>query len=168
MRLTGTGAPADNNMSIFSNARRWIPLSSSAVSTTLRSAAGEAKIMVVSPAIAASASAVAVRVAGLVTDIFGVTDVAPIAGPNNAKGANPAKRLEPGATCKVDCNRWVSADNFWWVYRTPLAGPVEPEVNNTAASASGVGSGWSAFGVYRCPAYWVAKWYIEPLSPKSR
>src|SRR5690625_4346453 len=124
--------------------------------------------MVVPPAIAASASAVAVRVAGLVTDILGVTEVAPIAGPNSAKGANPAKRLEPGATCKVDGKRWVSADSFWWVYRTPLAGPVEPEVNSTAAQASGLGSGRSAFGVYRCPAYWEAKRYIEPLSPKSR
>src|SRR5690625_4838648 len=124
--------------------------------------------MVVSPAIAASASAVAVRVAGLVTDIVGVTDVAPIAGPNNAKGANPAKRLEAGATCKVDCNRRVSADNLSGVYRTPLSGLVEPEGNNTAAAAWGVGSGWAALGVYRCPAYRVAKWYIEPLSPKSR
>src|SRR5690625_6718702 len=77
-----------------SSANLCRPLSSSAVLTTLRNAAGDAKTMVASPAIAASANAVAVRVAGLVTDIFGVTEVAPMAGPSKANGANPANRSE--------------------------------------------------------------------------
>src|SRR5690625_8005732 len=97
MRWTGTGAPAESSILVFSSAARWAVLSWWAVSTTLRSAAGEAKIIVVSPAIAASASAVAVNVAGLVTDIFGVTEVAPIEGPRTAKGDNDGNRLTHGA-----------------------------------------------------------------------
>src|SRR5690625_960468 len=112
MRWTGTGAPAESSIVVFSSVARWAVLSWLAVSTTSRSAAGEAKIIVVSPAIAASASAVAVNVAGWVTDIFGVTEVAPIAGPRSAKGANPAKRLEPGTTWSVDWRRCVRADKI--------------------------------------------------------
>src|SRR5699024_9223894 len=134
-------APAESSMVTSSSANLCRPLSSSAVSTTLRNAAGDAKTMVASPAIAASANAVAVRVAGLVTDIFGVTEVAPMAGPSKANGANPANKLEPGLTLRVCWIRCVKADSLRWVYRTPLAGPVEPEVNSTAASASGDGSG---------------------------
>src|SRR5699024_12340784 len=102
--------------------------------------------MVVSPAIAAWARDFAVRVAGLVTDIFGVTEVAPMAGPSKANGANPANKLEPGLTLRVCWIRSVKADSLRWVYRTPMAGPVEPEVNSNAAYATGVGSGCSASG----------------------
>src|SRR5699024_2070959 len=101
MRFTGTGAPAESSMEICSKAILCSWLSWLAVATTLPSAAGEANIMVASPAIAASAKAVAVNVAGFVTDISGVTDVAPIAGPNRANGAKPARRLDPGETLNV-------------------------------------------------------------------
>src|SRR5699024_4690840 len=105
MSVTGTGAPAESIIEIWLRAARCWALSSCAVATTLRKAAGEAKIIVVSPAMDATAGAAAVRVAGIVTDILGVTDVAPIAGPNSANGANSANKLAPGTTLSVSCRR---------------------------------------------------------------
>src|SRR5699024_12623559 len=95
MRSTGTGAPAESSMEIRSKAIRCSWLSWLAVATTLRSAAGEANIKVVSPAMAAWARAVAGSVAGVVTDISVVTDVAPIAGPHRANGAKHASKPAP-------------------------------------------------------------------------
>src|SRR5690625_5312349 len=91
---TGTGAPAESNMDICSSAVRCAVFSSSAVSTTFRRAAGEAKTIVVSPAMAALASGLAAKVAGLVTDILGVTEVATMAGRTKQNGTSTVGGLQ--------------------------------------------------------------------------
>lgn len=136
-----TGAPAESTSRTASSASRWGASSPSAVATTFARAAGEANSTLDCPAIAASASFCAVRVAGWVTSMSGETDAAPRAGPSSANGAKPASRDPPGRMPRV---REISATrrpSRSCVYTTPLAGPVEPDVNSTAASASRAGSG---------------------------
>ena len=111
---------------------------SSAVATTLVSAAGERNTTVASTAAAAAATAVAVRVRGDVTSMSGVTRVAPRAGPSRANGAKPATRPVPGpmSYCSASASR-QTAVSWPWRYTTPLAGPVEPDVNRIAATVVG-------------------------------
>ena len=75
----GTGAPADTTRRTPARAARCAASSSDAVATTVRSAAGEAKIIVASTAATASASAAAVSAPGLRT--AGTADGIPSAGP---------------------------------------------------------------------------------------
>lgn len=89
----------------------------------------------------AFASAFAVSVRGLVTSMSGVIDTVEMPGPNRANGAKPATSEVPGRTWKKSLSTPMSAAMRACVYRTPLAGPVDPEVKRMAASASGSGSG---------------------------
>ena len=101
MSSKGTGAPAESTSSTPAHAARCCSSSSEAVAATFKYAAGEAKTMVARPAMIASAIAVAVSVFGFVTDMSGVTEVAPMAGPNKANGGKPATRPVPSVTLKV-------------------------------------------------------------------
>ena len=105
--VTGTGAPADNTVRTPASAERCSEPSRSAVSTTLRRAAGEAKITVASTACTASARAVAVRVAGRVTSMSGTAAAMPSAGPYRANGAKAATSRSSGPI-RITARTWSS------------------------------------------------------------
>ena len=71
--------------------------------------------MVARPAMIASAIALAVRVFGFVTDMSGVTEVAPIAGPSSAKGGKPATSPVPSRTSNTRASTAASAEISAWV-----------------------------------------------------
>ncbi len=87
----------------------------------------------------APATAFAVSVRGAETSMSGVTDLVPRAGPSRAKGAKPVTSPLSDVTSKCEASTSRSADSCRWVYATPLAGPVEPDVKRIAASSSGPG-----------------------------
>ena len=87
---TETGAPAESTSRMRLRAEDCPAVSSPAVATTFRRAAGDAKTRVASTAAAASANRAALRVPGFVTSICGTAAPIPKAGPYSANGANAA------------------------------------------------------------------------------
>ncbi len=140
-RCAGIGAPAEKKLAAPAIAARPASSSSPAVSRMFRSAAGAVNTAGRPSAPIAAASAGAVSSPGRVMSMSGTTVGAPRAGPSSAKVAKPATRPRSGARSRVSPTAANMALSWRCVMTAPLAGPVEPEVNSTAASESG--SGWA-------------------------